>query len=99
MDIQKQIEIGVPIFNTLFNTKREVLIDIVKRMVDHHKGASQVFDDTIRIQKIIMDDKPEKLFFVSWNKIEISPLGVYYYPEHGAPEKVVVFNEFFKLDM
>lgn len=99
MDILKEIEMGTPIFNTLFNTKREVLIDILKRIVAHHKGASQVFDETFRIQKIIMDDKPEKLFFISWDKIEISPLGVYYYPEHGPAERIVVFNEFFKLVM
>lgn len=97
---EKEYKIGHPIFIQLFNTKRDILIDIVKRMVAHNPIASKVFDDQpFKIVKTLVDDEPETLTIVNWDKIEINPFGVFFQPEHGPKIRVVVFNEFFKLDM
>ena len=92
-------KVGFPTFEKLFNLKQERLIEVLKDVCADHKEASEVLNEKPNSYKFIENDEPTKIKLCSWSTIEITPIGIYYKPEHGIGKDVVLFNKYFKLSL
>lgn len=95
-EIEKKYEIGFPIFKRLFDMDSKSLKEKLLRICDSHPDKD-VFEHG-RVSKSIVDDVPHCIIIDYYSSFEINPFGISYQPEHGSGNKVIEFNEFFKLD-
>lgn len=74
---------------------KKKLLSILSDQPSHIKSMLEV--ETSGIRKTYMDDEVEKIEVCYYDSIVISSAGIYFHPEHRAPERLVSFNEHFKL--
>jgi hypothetical protein len=94
----EKYRIGFPTFEKLFNLKSDKLSVVLQKIVGQHE-CRVVFNDKPNFYKYIENDIPTKIIISAWSKIEITPTGIYYKSEYGQQSDVVLFNEFFTLDI
>lgn len=93
----EKYETGFPVFEKLFNMKSEELSETLKSIVGAHR-AGTVLNEKPNFYKYIENDKPTNIKISAWDKIEITPLCIYYQGEYGKElEPVVLFTKHFTL--
>jgi len=98
-DIVENYKIGLPIFEKLFNLKRDKLIEVLKDICSEHKRAMENLENNPSVNKESRNDEPYSLKIYNWSTIEIGAMGIYFKPEHEPGDYIVRFNKFFKLDI
>lgn len=94
--IRHKYETGLPIFKRLFEMDSKSLKEKLHRICDSHPDKD-VFEHG-SVKKISVDDEPESIEIYYYSSFSISPMGIFYKPEHGPGNHVIEFNEFFKLE-
>lgn len=92
----KAYEVGFPIFEKLFEMKKNDLL-VVLREICNGKFQSDLLDDDSKITKQIEDDIPVKIIVSSYDILIITPLGIEYRAEPGHFQNIAEFNKFFQL--
>lgn len=99
--INKQYEIGLPIFNKLFELENEILkkkiIEIIESTaVDFNKKTSDLINNGI-VYKTIRNDVPEHIDINYYDQIRITPFGISFKHERGEEKEIIKFGIHFKL--
>lgn len=98
LDFHKQYEEGFPIFEKLFQLKKEQLIKILKIIFQDTSSIIEFVDSNPQVTKTSKNDTPSEIAICYYDKITISPFGIYFKPEHGTSRKILMLNKFFNID-
>lgn len=96
--IQEKYNMGQPILIKLGELKKDELIEAIKKICSGDSAALEVLENNPSVVKIISDDVISEININWYDKINISPFGINYKPEHGGGRTIVNFNETFTLD-
>ena len=94
-NIKKQVEIGQPIFEQFFALSDKDLKEKVKAVCMNGQGIVDIVDNDCRVERTIIDEKPNKIMLSYYDSIKIDWQGIHYIPEHGGGSIVINFNEYF----
>ena len=92
---KKEHEIGFPIFNQIFSQPVSEIKKLVEDIVNDSQMSS--FFKSCSVTKTSVDDVPREIQMNFYDSIEITPLGITHYPEHGVGTTIVKFDKYFKL--
>lgn len=95
--IQKQIEIGMPIFHKLFNHNSQEIRELVGKAVQGKKLPKNV-DRMFKhgdVEKVSRNDEPWNISINFYDHIEINWMGIKLVSEYGQKETIVEFDETF----
>ena len=93
--LQKQHEIGQPIFEQFFSLSDKELKEKVKSVCMNGKGVVDIIDNNCEIKRIIINEKPYEILISYYDSIKLNWQGIHYVPEHGSNSIIIHFNEFF----
>jgi len=96
-EIEKKVNYGLSIVNELFKLSDDELKSLLKKMLNskyHH-----VLGDNIYIERVIVNEKPNKITLAFYDYLIIEWSGISYSPEHGTPKTIRTFDEFFTLNI
>ena len=96
---KEQYEIGFPIFQKLFQLKKDDFIKIMKDIFQENQKVMEILENKPIVKKILTDDEPEEIKIHFYSSIEVNYFGVKYQPEHGISEMVLSFDKFFNVDV
>jgi len=96
---KEQYEIGFPIFEKLFQLKKEDFIKVMKDIFQDNKYVLEILENKPRVIKTLQDDEPEKMEIHFYASISIDYFGVRYKPEHGRLDVILKFDKFFNFDV
>lgn len=96
---EQQYEIGFPMFEKLFQLKKDDFIRVMKDIFQDDKSVLEILENKPSVVKTLRNDEPEKITIYFYDGIEIDYTGVSYKPEHGSPTKILKFDKFFNLDV
>lgn len=95
---QEMYEIGFPIFNKLFQLKKDDFIKVMKNIFHDNKNVLEILENKPNILKVVRNDEPEEIKIHFYSSIEITYLGIKYKPEHGSSIYILKFDKFFNID-
>jgi hypothetical protein len=96
---KEQYEIGFPIFQKLFQLKKDDFIKVMKDIFQDNKSVLEILENKPKVIKTLNDDEPEEIAIHFYSSISISYFGVRYKPEHGASDMILKFDKFFNVDV
>ena len=96
---KEQYEIGFPIFQKLFQLKKEDFIKVMKDIFQDNKSVLEILENKPKVIKTLEDDEPEKIEIHFYSSISIDYFGVRYKPKHGASDMILKFDKFFNVDV
>ena len=96
---KEQYEIGFPMFQKLFQLKKEDLIKVMKYIFQDNKSVLEILENKPKVIKTLNDDEPEEIAIHFYSSISINYFGVRYKPEHGASDMILKFDKFFNVDV
>lgn len=96
---KEQHEIGFPIFEKLFQLKKNDFIKVMKDIFQNNKSVMEILENKPRVLKTLNDDEPEEIQIHFYSSISITYWGVEYKPEHGFSDTVLKFDKFFNIDV
>jgi hypothetical protein len=96
---EEEYEIGLPVFQKLFEMKKDELVQTVKDICEPYAPSDDFFNDNISVYvtKTIVDDSPSEIFISAYNNLIISPFGINI-KVHGITKNLVRFNKYFTLN-
>lgn len=95
---KQQYEIGYPIFENLFNLKKDDFIKVMKDIFYDNESVLEILENKPSVIKTLRDDEPEGINIHFYSSIEIGYSGIRYKPEHGTPITILKFDKFFNID-
>ena len=96
---KEQYEIGFPIFQKLFQLKKDDFIKVMKDIFQDNKSVLEILENKPKVIKTLNDDEPEEISIHFYSSISINYFGVRYKPEHGASDIILKFDKFFNVDV
>lgn len=96
---KEQYEIGFPIFQKLFQLKKDDFINVMKDIFQDNKSVLEILENKPKVIKTLNDDEPEEIAIHFYSSISINYFGVRYKPEHGASDMILKFDKFFNVDV
>lgn len=96
---REQHEVGFPIFEKLFNLKKDDFIKVMKDIFHDNKNIIQILENNPSAIKTLRDDEPDVINIYFYDSMEITYSGVRYIPEHGSSTMVLKFDKFFNIDV
>ena len=96
---KEQYEIGFPVFQKLFQLKKEDFIKVMKDIFQDNKSVMEILENKPRVIKTLTDDEPEDIKIHFYSSISINYFGIRYIPEHGASDMILKFDKFFNVDV
>ena len=96
---KEQYEIGFPIFEKLFQLKKDDFIKVMKDIFQDNKSVMVILENKPRVIKTLNDDEPEEMQIHFYSSILINYTGVRFKPEHGSLEMILKFDKFFNVDV
>ncbi len=96
---KEQYEIGFPIFEKLFQLKKDDFIKVMKDIFQDNQKVMEILENKPRVIKTLTDDEPEDIKIHFYSSIEVSYFGIRYKPEHGVSDIVLKFDKFFNVDV
>jgi len=96
---KEQYEIGFPIFQKLFQLKKDDFIKVMKDIFQENKSVMVILENKPRVIKTLNDDEPEEMQIHFYSSILINYTGVRFKPEHGSLEMILKFDKFFNVDV
>lgn len=96
---KEQYEIGFPIFQKLFQLRKDDFIKVMKDIFQDNLKVMEILENKPRVIKTLTDDEPEDINIHFYSSIEVNYFGVKYKPEHGVSEMVLKFDKFFNVDV
>jgi hypothetical protein len=96
---KEQYEIGFPIFQKLFQLKKDDFIKVMKDIFQDDKSVMEILENKPRVIKTLNDDEPEEMQIHFYSSILINYTGVSYKPEHGSLQMILKFDKFFNVDV
>ena len=95
--VEKQIEIGMPIFHKLFNHKSQEIRELVGKAVQGKKLPKNVdgMFEKATVEKTSRNDEPWNISINFYDHIEINWMGIKLVSEYGQRETIVEFGESF----
>lgn len=96
-NFEEQYKKGFPVFEQLFNMKAAELKDKLKTICGSRIHNDFLFSTNSTVKKVISNDVPQEITVSFYDRIDISPYGINYKPEHRNSERIVEFNDHFKL--
>jgi len=93
--IIREVEEGRKTFFPLFDMSDEELLNKLKEITGDE--YDDFWDNKPTVRRIIENEIPNKIEIWFYNHIEISWIGIWYYPEHGAGREVRKFDKHFNL--
>jgi hypothetical protein len=96
---QEQYETGFPIFEKLFQLKKDDFIKVMKDIFQDNKSVMEILENKPKVIKTLNDDNPEEIKICFYSSIEVTYFGVRYKPEHGVSNMVLKFDKFFNIDV
>jgi hypothetical protein len=96
---KEQYEIGFPIFQKLFQLKKDDFIKVMKDIFQDNKSVLEILENKPKVIKTLNDDEPEEIAIHFYSSISINYFGVRYKPEHGASDMILKFDKFFNVDV
>jgi hypothetical protein len=94
---KEQYEIGFPIFEKLFQLKKDDFIKVMKDIFHDNKSVMEILENKPRVIKTLTDDEPEEMLIHLYSSILINYTGVRFKPEHGSLEMILKFDKFFNV--
>ena len=96
---KEQYEIGFPIFQKLFQLKKDDFIKVMKDIFQDNKSVMEILENNPRVIKTLYDDEPEEMQIHLYGSVLINYTGVRFKPEHGSLEMILKFDKFFNVDV
>lgn len=96
---EEQYEVGYPIFEKLFQLKKDDFIKVMKDIFQDNLKVMEILENNPRVIKTLIDDGPEDIKIYFYSGIEITYFGIKYKPEHGVPDMILKFDKFFNVDV
>ena len=96
---KEQYEIGFPVFQKLFQLKKEDFIKVMKDIFQDNKSVLEILENKPKVIKILNDDEPKEIAIHFYSSISINYFGVRYKPEHGVSDMILKFDKFFNVDV
>lgn len=96
---KEQYEIGFPIFQKLFQLKKDDFIKVMKDIFKNNLEVMKILENKPKVIKTLNDDEPEDIKICFYDIIEVTYLGVRYKPEHGDSYMILRFDKFFNVDV
>ena len=96
---KERYEIGFPIFEKLFQLKKDDFIKVMKDIFQDNKSVMEILENKPRVIKTLNDDEPEEMQIHFYSSILINYTGIRFKPEHGALEMILKFDKFFNVDV
>jgi len=96
---KEQYEIGFPIFEKLFQLKKDDFIKVMKDIFKDNKSVMEILENKPRVIKTLNDDEPEEMQIHFYSSVLINYAGVRFKPEHGSLEMILKFDKFFNVDV
>ena len=96
---QERYEIGFPIFQKLFQLKKDDFIKVMKDIFSENESVLEILEKKPRVIKTLIDDEPQDVAIHFYSSISIDYLGVSYKPEHGTSNLILKFDKFFNVDV
>lgn len=96
---KEQYEIGFPIFQKLFQLKKDDFIKVMKDIFQDNQKVMEILENKPRVIKTLTNDEPEDIKIHFYSSIEVNYFGVKYKPEHGVSDMVLKFDKFFNVDV
>ena len=94
-----QYEIGFPIFQKLFQLKKDDFVKVMKDIFQDNLKVMEILENKPKVVKTLEDDEPEKISINFYSSIEVTYFGVRYKPEHGVSVMILNFDKFFDVDV
>lgn len=96
---QEQYEIGFPMFEKLFQLKKDDFIKVMKDIFQDNLKVMEILENKPGVTKILKNDEPEEISIHFYSSIRINYQGVRYQPEHGVSDIILRFDKFFNIDV
>lgn len=96
--INEQYEIGYPIFQKLFQLRKEELIKVLKDIFQDNEILLEILGRNPKVIKTLSNDEPEEVSLHFYSSITINYSGIRYTPEHGESILYLDFDKFFDID-
>jgi hypothetical protein len=96
---KEQYEIGLPIFQKLFQLKKDDFIKVMKDIFQDNQSVLEILENKPKVIKTLNDDEPEEMQIHFYSSILINYTGVRYKPEHGSLQMILKFDKFFNVDV
>lgn len=92
---KQQYELGFPIFEKLFQLKRDDLIKVMNDVFQDENHILGLLNNNPTIVKTLRDDEPEEIKVYFYDVLRITYCGIEYKPEHNSPNMILKFDRFF----
>lgn len=98
-EFQVQYETGYKVFEKLFQLSDKELKEKLKSIIgsDLDKWNDGILGNDSGVERKISNEKYKEITICFYDWISISPMGIYYHPEHGEARKMIEFNKHFAL--
>lgn len=96
---KEQYEIGFPIFEKLFQLKKDDFIKVMKDIFQDNKSIMEILENNPQVIKTLNDDVPEEIQIYYYSGILVNYTGVKFKPEHGTFKMILKFDKFFNIDV
>ena len=97
-EYKQKYDIGFPIFNKLFNLKKENFVKVMKDICQDNESVLEILENKPTVIKTLKDDEPQDISVCFYSSIEITYSGICYKPEHGCSSYILKFDKFFNVD-
>jgi hypothetical protein len=94
---QKRYDIGFPIFEKLFQLKKDDFIKVMKNIFQDNKDVMSILENTPVVMKTLRNDEPDTITLHFYGSISLDYHGVKYVPEHGSSTEILKFDKFFNI--
>jgi len=98
-ELQKQYDVGFPIFEKLFKLNKVDLITVMKDIFQDNKQIIEVLVNNPVVIKTLKDDEPTEIKICVYDTILINYTGISFQPEHSSWVRVLKFDYFFNVDL
>ena len=96
---KEQYEAGFPVFDKLFQLKKDDFIKVMKDIFQDNESVMGILENKPRVVKTLNDDEPEEMQIHFYSSISVNYAGVRFKPEHGSSEMILKFDKFFNVDV
>lgn len=96
---KEQYEVGFPIFQKLFQLKKDDFINAMKDIFQDNNSVLEILENKPKVIKTLNDDEPEEIQIHFYSSILINYTGVRFKPENGSLQMILKFDKFFNVDV
>ena len=94
--LKKQIEYGKTILNKFFELSDKELKEKLLSVIQEEYSKELIDDEHPKITRLIVNEEPDEIEFLGYNRIKIDWSGISYKEHHGFYKRIIEFNEHFK---